>query len=225
MSPLPLLLLLALTSTMHAHAATLYADIPGVIDVATPSVDQTTTAPFSEIQAGAPSEAGNVTIALSTEEDTADWSTVTLRLCYAPISQVDRKWRSTKDNVQGNTQCKQPGLKKIATIPWESGTNTLEYTFQPSQNVAEAIYFIEALVQNANETYVAKGFSGEKAFFQVIGWEAVDAGLITAAAVLSALSWASLGIYFIKDYLFTKKPTSMSGSPSFGLTTSSKTLA
>merc|ERR1712087_705192 len=61
--------------------------------------------------------------------------------------------------------------------------------------------------------------------FQVIGWEAVDAGLITAAAVLSALSWASLGIYFIKDYLFTKKPTSMSGSPSFGLTTSTKSLS
>lgn len=213
----PCLALLLLAAATQAEAQTLYADIPGTIDVTTPAMDMTKEPPYSEVQAGTPDEAGSVAIELSTAEDTSSWATVTLRLCYAPVSQVNRKWRKAKPTVEGNNACKQPGLKKIATIPWEAGTTTLEYTFQPDPNVAAAVYFVEALAQDAEGAYLAKGSTGETGpFFQVLAWAAVDTGLIAAASVLSVLSWTSFIAYFVKDFVFTKpKKTVVTSTPSF----------
>ena len=182
-----------------ASANTKYMDVKGVIDVSTPSTKQITTGELSTMTAAS---GENVTITVTTTENTADWSTVTLRLCYAPESQKDRKWRKTKDNFKKNTQCKQPGLAKIAKLDWPTGTTSLTHTFKPDENVAEGIYFVEAFAQDANKNYLAKGNSKEKAFFKIIGWEAVDSGLIAAAAILSALSWTSLAAYWVKDLIF-----------------------
>ena len=68
--------------------------------------------------------------------------------------------------------------------------------------MAEGIYFVEAFAQDANKDYLAKGNSKEKAFFKIIAWEAVDSGLIAAAAILSAISWTSLAAYWVKDLIF-----------------------
>ena len=143
-----------------------------------------------------------VKIHVTTTEATDSFKTVTLRLCYAPESQKDRKWRKTKDNFKKNNQCKQPGLAKIKTMDWPAGQKEVSYDFKPDENVAEASYFVEAYVQDADSKYVAWGSSKASSHFYIFAWEAIDAGLQTACIILSCISWASLGGYWAKDMIF-----------------------
>merc|ERR1712023_128086 len=120
-----------------ASAATKYKAVDGVITVTTPDLKQDGT---SVLQAAGTDK---VKIVMTTEEDTSSWKSVTMRLCYAPESQKGRKWRKTKDTFEKNTACKQQGLKKIKTMDWPANLKTAEYEFQPDENVAYGIYYVE----------------------------------------------------------------------------------
>merc|ERR1711918_140393 len=176
-----------------------YKDVKGVLTVTTPDVKQSTEW-FNATSIFAASGDG-IKIVVSTTEDVSSFDSVTLRACYAPVSQKDRKWRKTKDSFKKNNQCKQPGLAKIKKMDWPAGNTTVEYEFKPDENVAEGTYFVEAYVQDKDDKYLAKGDSRKTAVFNIQAWEAIDAGLQTACAILSVLSWVSLGGYWLKDML------------------------
>ncbi|CAK7357314.1 unnamed protein product [Dovyalis caffra] len=82
------------------------------------------------------------------------YKAIKVKLCYAPISQVDRAWRKTEDHLNKDRTCQF----KIVARPYNSANKTaqsLEWTVEP--DVPTATYFIRAYAFNAEEKEVAYG--------------------------------------------------------------------
>lgn len=80
------------------------------------------------------------------------YKTVKANLCYAPISQKQRGWRKTTDDLKKDKTC--PHL--IVAKPYTAGVNTtVEYTIQ--KDIPQATYFIRAYAFNSEGHQVAYG--------------------------------------------------------------------
>ncbi|KAL9335286.1 hypothetical protein Peur_072467 [Populus x canadensis] len=93
----------------------------------------------------------NQTLAAGTD---STYKTIKVKLCYAPLSQVDRAWRKTVDRIKKDRTCQH----KIVARPYNSANKTfqsLEWTVQ--RDVPTATYFIRAYAYNADESEVAYG--------------------------------------------------------------------
>ncbi|KAF3338006.1 high-affinity nitrate transporter-activating protein 2.1 [Carex littledalei] len=80
-----------------------------------------------------------VTWALNNESlpaGTADsYKTVNVQLCYAPISQKDRGWRKTEDDLKKDKTCQFD----VVELPYDS-SGTHEYTVE--EEIPSAYYFV-----------------------------------------------------------------------------------
>lgn len=89
-----------------------------------------------------------------TFETGTDYETVTVKLCYAPISQTDRAWRKTKDLISKDKTCQF----KIATKPYlSSGIMSSSVTWVVEKTIPTATYFVRAYVYNSAGNPVAYG--------------------------------------------------------------------
>lgn len=127
----------------------------------------------------------------------AAYKNVKARLCYAPISQKDRGWRKTVDDLKKDKTC-QFG---ITIQPYAKSNTTYEYLVQ--HDVPTATYFIRAYALNSGGAEVAYGQTtdGAKAtnLFQITGIPGRTASLDIAAGCFSAFSILSLVFFFVKE--------------------------
>lgn len=79
------------------------------------------------------------------------YKTIKVKLCYAPISQVDRTWRKTVDDLSKDKTCQL----NIVAKPYSSSNNTFTWTVE--RDVPTATYFVRAYAYNSAEDAVGFG--------------------------------------------------------------------
>lgn len=136
----------------------------------------------------------NATFPASTD---SSYRTVRVKLCYAPVSQKDRGWRKTVDNLAKDKTCQH----KIVARPYSSSNNTITWTVL--RDVPTATYFIRAYAYNSADEAAAYGqtTSPQKTtnLFQVEGITGRHVSLDIASVCFSAFSIFSLfGFFFLE---------------------------
>ncbi|KAK4394842.1 High-affinity nitrate transporter 3.1 [Sesamum angolense] len=125
------------------------------------------------------------------------YKTVNLKLCYAPISQKDRAWRKTVDDLAKDKTCQH----KIASQAYSSSSSTFTWTLQ--KDVPTGTYFVRAYVHNSADEVVAYGQTTDahKAtnLFDIQAISGRHVSLDIAAVCFSAFSVVSLfGFFFLE---------------------------
>ncbi|KAL2630175.1 hypothetical protein R1flu_014861 [Riccia fluitans] len=120
----------------------------------------------------------------------ADYVNVKIRLCYAPVSQTDRGWRKTKDDLHKDKTCS----KGIAKQKYVATGNTT--TWRITKDVPGAIYFVRVYAVDALGTQLAFGQTTDKNkttnLFEIVPISGRHASVDVAAAVFSVFSVGSL---------------------------------
>ncbi|GAB2223703.1 hypothetical protein Droror1_Dr00004443 [Drosera rotundifolia] len=134
------------------------------------------------------------------------YKTITVKLCYAPISQVDRPWRKTVNtNLAKDKTCQYT----IVSRPYNSRYDTFTWTI--TRDVPTATYFVRAYTYNADGAEVAYGqtTNANKTtnLFEVRGISGRHVSLDIASAVFSGFSLISLFGFFFLEKRKTKKAT------------------
>ncbi|KAK4438492.1 High-affinity nitrate transporter 3.1 [Sesamum alatum] len=127
----------------------------------------------------------------------SDYKTVKIKLCYAPISQQDRAWRKTEEELKKDKTCQH----KIVEKPYSPSANTFTWTVQ--KDVPTATYFIRAYVHNSIDKEVAFGQTTDshKAtnLFEIQAISGRHVSLDIASICFSAFSVVSLfGFFFLE---------------------------
>ncbi|GER56767.1 component of high affinity nitrate transporter [Striga asiatica] len=155
-------------------------------------------------QAGQVMQAGEDTITVSWSYNTSfpagtdsNYTTVKIMLCYAPISQMDRGWRRTEDQLNKDKTCQH----EIVSRPYTRSNNNFTYTVQ--KDVPSATYFIRAYALDSHGAEVAYGqtTNAQKTtnLFDVQAISGRHVSLDVASACFSAFSVISLlGFFFME---------------------------
>ncbi|KAL3819631.1 hypothetical protein ACJIZ3_005536 [Penstemon smallii] len=129
--------------------------------------------------------------------DTSDYRTVEIKLCYAPISQKDRGWRRTEEELQKDKTCQH----KIVERPYNPSNNM--YTATIKKDVPSATYFVRLYVHNSHKEVVAFGDTTDAMkttnLFEVVAVTGRSIGLDIASVCFSAFSIISLFGFFILE--------------------------
>ncbi|PRQ17197.1 putative high-affinity nitrate transporter [Rosa chinensis] len=125
------------------------------------------------------------------------YKTVTVKLCYAPVSQVDRAWRKTVDNLVKDKTCQH----KIVARPYNASMQTFEWTVE--RDVPTAKYFVRAYAYDAVEVAVAYGQNtGPKKDSNLFEVQSITGRHVTLDIVsvcFSAFSVLALAGFFIAE--------------------------
>lgn len=137
-----------------------------------------------------------------------NYTTVKVKLCYAPISQTDRAWRKTKDEVSKDKTCQF----NIVTRPY---TNTQEsFEWEVERDTPSATYFVRAYAYDSNGHAVAYGQTTNKQktsnLFIIEAITGRHTSIDIAAACFSAFSVISLFGCFFAEKRKAKKSSSQS---------------
>jgi hypothetical protein len=93
----------------------------------------------------------NQTLAAGTD---SAYKTIKVKLCYAPISQVDRAWRKTVDNMAKDKTCQF----QIVAKPYDASNKTVQsFELTVERDVPSATYFVRAYAYNSEDVVVAYG--------------------------------------------------------------------
>ncbi|KAK9054549.1 hypothetical protein SSX86_025627 [Deinandra increscens subsp. villosa] len=125
------------------------------------------------------------------------YKTVKVKLCYAPISQKDRKWRKTVDLLKKDKTCPH----KIVARPYTASNNSFTWTIE--RDIPSAVYFVRAFALNAQEEQVAYGQTTDahksSNLFTVQAITGRHVGLDVASICFSAFSVVSLAGFFYME--------------------------
>jgi len=125
------------------------------------------------------------------------YKTVKVKLCYAPISQVDRAWRKTKNELKKDRTCQH----KIVSRPYTAARNTFTWTIE--RDIPSATYFVRAYVFNADDKEVAYGQATDAAkktnLFEVEAITGRHVSLDIASVCFSVFSIVSLAFFFYME--------------------------
>lgn len=128
----------------------------------------------------------------------AAYKTVTVKLCYAPVSQVDRAWRRTEDNLDKDKTCQH----KIVAEPYSPSDNR-SHEWVVQKDVPEATYFVRAYALDAAGVQVGFGQTTDRSktadLFAVQAITGRHASLDIAAVCFSAFSVVSLFGFFLAE--------------------------
>ncbi|KDP31017.1 hypothetical protein JCGZ_11393 [Jatropha curcas] len=127
------------------------------------------------------------------------YKTIKIKLCYAPVSQKDRAWRKTEDNLSKDKTCQV----KIVTKPYSSANKNNSFTWTVERDVPTATYFVRAYAFNANEQEVAYGQTTDvhktTNFFDIQAITGRHASLDIASVCFSVFSVVALfGFFYIE---------------------------
>ncbi|CAH2078047.1 unnamed protein product [Thlaspi arvense] len=127
----------------------------------------------------------------------AAFKSVEVKLCYAPISQVDRPWRSTHNELFKDKSCPH----KIVSKPHDKTPQSLDWTIE--RDIPIGTYFVRAYAVDANGHEVAYGQSSsvEKTtnLFSVQAISGRHASLDIASVCFSVFSVVALSVFFLKE--------------------------
>ncbi|CAL9030956.1 unnamed protein product [Prunus brigantina] len=125
------------------------------------------------------------------------YKTIKVKLCYAPVSQVDRGWRKTVDSLSKDKTCQF----KVVARPYSSSNQSFEWIIE--RDVPSATYFLRAYAYDAADVEVAYGQTTDahKAtnLFVVQGISGRHASLDIASVCFSVFSVLSLAGFFIAE--------------------------
>ncbi|KAA8542236.1 hypothetical protein F0562_023628 [Nyssa sinensis] len=77
------------------------------------------------------------------------YKTIKVMLCYAPISQVDRAWRNTVDNLAKDKTCQF----QIVAKPYSPSNNSFTWTIE--KDIPQATYFVRSYAYNSDSSEAA----------------------------------------------------------------------
>ncbi|GMP57835.1 hypothetical protein CsSME_00021744 [Camellia sinensis var. sinensis] len=126
------------------------------------------------------------------------YKNVKVKLCYAPISQVDRAWRKTVDNLSKDKTCQFTIVNK----PYQRNQSSDQWMVE--KDVPTATYFVRAYAYNSAGEEMAYGQTtddGKKGsnLFEIRGITGRHLSLHVASACFSAFSLASLfGLFWME---------------------------
>ncbi|XVE54590.1 hypothetical protein DITRI_Ditri03aG0093800 [Diplodiscus trichospermus] len=125
------------------------------------------------------------------------YKTIKIKLCYAPISQVDRAWRKTVDNLSKDKTCQF----KIVARPYSNANQTFEWTIE--RDVPTATFFVRAYALDAQEHEVAYGQNTDAKkttnLFEIQAISGRHVSLDIASVCFSAFSVVSLFGFFFAE--------------------------
>lgn len=127
---------------------------------------------------------------------------IKIKLCYGPISQVDRGWRKTRDDLKTDKTCQ---FNVGESITYVSDTARMEQTvdYTVSREVPTAVFFVRAYVLDSDGKEVAYGQSTDSKkttnLFEVKGISGRNVSLDIAATCFSAFSLLSMAGFYIAD--------------------------
>jgi len=138
-----------------------------------------------------------VTWSLNTTEPAgadAAYKGVMVKLCYAPVSQKDRGWRKSNDDLKKDKACQF----KVTEQAYAAGSRgSFEYTV--ARDIPTASYYVRAYALDASGTQVAYGQTGPATAFDIAGITGIHASIKVAAGVFSAFSVAALAFFFVVE--------------------------
>ncbi|KAL2631786.1 hypothetical protein R1flu_016472 [Riccia fluitans] len=146
----------------------------------------------------------NTTLQQTQADVDAIYNKVNLKLCYTPVSQTNRGWRKTNDNLTKDKSCG----KAIVTQKYvdAAGNSTV---WRIPKDVPGAVYFVRAYVLNANGTQIAYGqTTNANRTTNLIAIEPISgrhASIDVAAAIFSAFSIGSLLFFLVLESMKTMK--------------------
>jgi hypothetical protein len=124
----------------------------------------------------------------------SSYKTVKVRLCYAPVSQMDRAWRKTNDDLEKDKTCQF----KIVAKPYKPSNNSVTWTIE--RNTPSATYFVRAYAFNAHDVQVGFGqtTNANKTtnLFEIQAITGRHVSLDIASVCFSAFSIVSLAGFF-----------------------------
>jgi hypothetical protein len=135
----------------------------------------------------------------------SQYKNVQVKLCFAPVSQVDRSWRKTNNDLKKDKTCQF----KIIEQPYTSNiqNNTAAWTVE--RDVPKGIYFVRAYVLDASGIQVAYGQSTNQhktsSLFTIEPISGRTVSLDIASAVFSAFSVVSLFGFFVVEKMNARK--------------------
>ncbi|KAF5459961.1 hypothetical protein F2P56_019865 [Juglans regia] len=125
------------------------------------------------------------------------YKTIKVKLCYSPVSQVDRAWRKTVDNLAKDKTCQF----KIVSRPYDKWNQTFEWKVE--RDVPSGTYFIRAYAYNSDDIEVAYGQTTDAKkttnLFDVQAITGRHASLDIASVCFSAFAVLSLLGFFIAE--------------------------
>ncbi|KAL8154163.1 hypothetical protein V2J09_011923 [Rumex salicifolius] len=147
-----------------------------------------------------------VTWGLKAGTQDSTYNTVKVKLCYAPVSQVDRPWRKTVlTNIAKDKTCQF----NMFTKPYTS-SNTTD-TYNVVKEIPGATYFVRVYAYDSDEKEVAYGqtTNGDKTtnLFTVKGITGRSRSIDVASGVFSAFSVVSLAYFFYMEKKKAKRAT------------------
>lgn len=125
------------------------------------------------------------------------YKTIKLKLCYAPISQKDRAWRKTEDELKRDKTCQH----KIVAKPYDASNKTVQrFEWLVERDVPKATYFVRAYAFDSNDEEVAYGQTTDAKkstnLFEINAVSGRHASLDICSICFSAFSVVSLFVFF-----------------------------
>ncbi|KAK4735204.1 hypothetical protein R3W88_009465 [Solanum pinnatisectum] len=127
----------------------------------------------------------------------SNYKTVNVKLCYAPVSQLDRGWRKSNNNLKKDKTCQI----NLVTMPYKPSNNNFTWTIH--KDVPTATYFIRAYVYDSTGEVVAYGQTTDAHkktnLFKIKAITGRHITIDVCAASFSIFSIISLvGFYFVE---------------------------
>lgn len=136
---------------------------------------------------------------------------VSIKLCFAPPSQVDRGWRKTKDDLGKDKTC---AGAMIATQKYTPAGNSTVWLI--GKEVPKALYFVRAYAVDANGVQLAFGQTTNKAkntnIFPIDSFSGRNTSLDVASAIFSVFAVSVLFSYLGMETLLAKRKARLSGA-------------
>ncbi|KAK9048217.1 hypothetical protein SSX86_032820 [Deinandra increscens subsp. villosa] len=134
----------------------------------------------------------NQTVTNQTDES---FKKVKVKLCYAPVSQVDRKWRKTHNDLKTDRTCQY----MIYDRPYDGKVE--EFKWDIEKDVPTATYFVRSYVYNDADEEIAYGqtTNDKKSdnLFVIQGISGRHMSIDIASACFSAFALLSLVGFFV----------------------------
>lgn len=135
----------------------------------------------------------------------SEYKNVEVKLCFAPVSQVDRNWRTGNNDLKKDKTCQFDIIKQ----PYNSNIKNNTTTWTVESDVPKGTYFVRAYALNASGSEVAYGQSTNKNkttnLFIVQPISGRHASLDIATVAFSAFSIVSLFGFFVVERWSAKK--------------------
>ncbi|KAL1201237.1 High-affinity nitrate transporter 3.2 [Cardamine amara subsp. amara] len=127
----------------------------------------------------------------------ATFKRITVKLCYAPISQVDRPWRKTHNEISKDKSCPY----EIVSKPYDMTPQSLDWIIEP--DIPSGTYFVSVYGIDGNGHKVAYGQSSDDRrttnLFTVQAISGCHVLLDIASICFSVFSIVFLLVVFVKE--------------------------